>query len=178
MKDSKVSEEIIGRFKLLWDWLIEKEKTKLGAADAETLKESKLWDWLETKLGDVNDKTLEQFQLWYSCKRFEREWAIEQIHNLIVNHKICMDMALIKEVLLEDLPNYTRKVFEIVKTLSMNNEYFDFEPQIIITEVVKYIKNSPNDSELKKEKDDFINKFSERSHDGPVWIDKLQKYLE
>jgi hypothetical protein len=177
LKDSKVPEEIIDRFKSLWDWLIKKEKTKLGAADAETLKESKLWDWLETKLGGVNDKTLEQFQSWYSCKRFERKWAIEQIHNLIVNHKICMDMGLMKEVLLEDLPNYTRKVFEIVKTLSMNNEYFDFETQII-TEVVKYIKNSPNDSELKKEKDDFINKFSEMSHDGPVWIDKLQKYLE
>jgi hypothetical protein len=177
LKDSKVPEEIIGRFKSLWDWLIEKEKTKLGAADAETLKESKLWDWLETKLGDVNDETLEQFQSWYSCKRFERKWAIEQIHNLIVNHKVYMDMDLMEEALLEDLPNYTRKVFEIVKTLSMNNEYFDFGTQIII-EVVKYIKNNSNDSKLKKEKDDFINKFSEKSHDGPAWIDKLQEYLE
>jgi hypothetical protein len=174
LKDSKkedVPQEVIDKFKILWDWWVEKiEKKEIRLKNAKkTLKEFQL----------NNAQVLKWFQSWYICKHFEKEWAISQIHDLIVKKEISMDICMIEEVLLEDLPKYTRKVFEIIRVLSANDEYLSFHLQPII-EVVKYIKDNKfeNDSKLKEEKDDFINKLSEISHNGYVSFDELKEYLE
>ncbi|MDR3195959.1 MAG: hypothetical protein LBT58_04205 [Endomicrobium sp.] len=144
----------------------------------------KFWDWRVCKIESNESryvKELEQFEWWYRCRKFDRKWAIEQMHNLVVNHNINMRRYMIEETLLEDLPTYTRQTFDIVKKLSIGTmEMHDYSKNNIIEETVKYIKENKFDDEaLKTDKDTFINEFLEkRAYDAQEWTEKLQPYLE
>jgi hypothetical protein len=143
----------------------------------------KFWNWLVCKIKNNESqyvKELEQFECWYMCRKFDRKWAIEQMHNLVVNHNINMRRYMIEETLLEDLPTYTRQTFDIVRKLSIGTIGIrDCSKNNIIEETVKYIKENTFDKALKTDKDTFINEFLEkRAYDAPEWAEKLQPYLE
>lgn len=156
--EEEISQKIIDRFKDLWDWW----KGEISGREFENL--------------DI----LKEFQWWYRCRKFDRNWAITQIHDLIITHKVHIDIYMIEKVLLEDLEKFTRKVFEIIKFLSMNDNSF-YSRVNIVQETVKYIKKNTfkKDYPLKKEKDKFINKLAEKSiYEGPKLFDELKEYLE
>jgi hypothetical protein len=160
LRDTKkeIHKKMIDRFKLLWE----------------------LWEKKIVNKERENSDILKEFQWWYCCKRFDREWAINQIQKLIVKYKCDIEILMIEEVLLEDLPIFTRKVFEIIRALTMKDKKYPYSETKVLKETIKYIKESnTSDSTLKKEKNDFINKLAEiRSDDGLKLFDELKEYLE
>jgi hypothetical protein len=97
-----------------------------------------LWDDVISKYVANQSKyrcVLKEFQLWYGYghKFFsDGKWLLDQMHNLVVNYKIDMDILFhnIKEALREDLQIHTREVFEIVKenikTMAEKKMYIDY----------------------------------------------------
>jgi hypothetical protein len=146
-----------------------------------------LWERVK-KLGN-NDNILMEFQYWYAYgyRHFDREWAVNQLYDLIVVNKVKEDYTSFfittGQTLLKDLPDFTRQVFEIVKGIAgvyiKKNMYFPSHDLDLIEQVVKYIKEREfeNDKELKMEKDEFINKLCENDDTCELY-DKLKKYLE
>jgi hypothetical protein len=150
-----------------------------------------LWDWVISKLNDANQSkychALKDFQLWYGYgyKFFpDREWLLDQMHNLVVNYKIDTDILFhnIKEALQEDLPTHTRKVFEIVRehseTMAEKDIAYRLDIMKVIKEVLGYIKNNTFDKDnlLKHDKDAFINELG-KSY-GDKLFGELKEYLD
>jgi hypothetical protein len=143
LKCPPISQEIIDRFKRFWE---------------------------RAKISGCSNIALSGFQYWYTYgyRYFDREWAVDQLYDLIVKRRVKIDYCLFiswtKEVLLKDLCVHvcTPKVFKIIETIYLNINDFDMITDVdIIEDVVKYIKE--NHTELKNEKDKFIRELYRRS---------------
>jgi hypothetical protein len=162
LRAKECPEENIDRLKSLWDDVISKNTAN------------------QSKYRCV----LKEFQLWYGYghKFFsDGKWLLDQMHNLVVNYKIDMDILFhnIKEALQEDLPIHTRKVFEIVKDHSETMAEKDIAYIIeFIKEILKYIKNNSfeKDNSLKHDKDAFINELGKKY--GYKLFNELEEYLD
>jgi len=141
----------------------------------------KLWAELlkNIKGNEKNYKdTLEEFGLWYGNEIFDREWVVDQLHKLIINFKIRINVFYIKKSLMQDLPNYTKKIFEIVREMALSE--YSVQTHYLVEPIVKYITEDSNeDKTLKSEKNDFINKFLESvKYDVEGWARKLEPYAK
>lgn len=78
---------------------------------------------------------------------------------------------------------YTRKVFDIVKTLFFSKQEYPFYSRTnLVKNMIKYISenNFPQDSSLKSDKDIFINDYLESCEAWKIdnEFEKFSKYLE
>ncbi|MDR1452504.1 MAG: hypothetical protein LBJ25_00805 [Candidatus Margulisbacteria bacterium] len=143
-----------------------------------------LWDLVLDKFKDMkhdNEAMFENFQWWYESGKFDRKWAIKQLHNLVTKRKIKMEGYMLKDALLTDLQNHTRLVFEIVRELSSSRAGLLVPPDNIIVEIMKYIKENTftKDQALKTDKDTFINEFLRNRPSYDIdWETKLKPYLD
>ena len=152
---------IIQRFQNFWEWFIKRIEGK--------------------EQNYIN--VLSQFERWYQCKKFDKDWVLEQLYNLVVNKGIPMHLFMLEEQLLKDLPLYTRKVFDIVKTLFFSRQEHPFYSRTdLIENIIKYIyeNNFPQDPSLKSDKDIFINDYLENCEAWKIdnELKKFSKYLE
>lgn len=163
-KGSEVSGDVLARFMRLWEWFIEKIKDHRS---------------------DYR-KVLVEFERWYQCGRFkEGGWAINQLHSLVMDDdlKLTMSCFMLEDNLLQELPQYPRKVFDVISRLVLRGDRSDtFSKNDIVEKTLEFIKNNDSleDMSLKTDKDSFINKMLEQSE---VWEleqkEKLyRKYLE
>lgn len=156
-----VDQKIIERFTKFWEWLLQKIKGK------------------EAEYKEV----LSQFERWYQCNQFDPEWIIIWMHSLVVDYDIPIQLFMIEDNLLRDLPNFSRKVFDIVaKIICSKQQRFFVSNKAFIENVLQYIyeKDFPDDPKLKSDKDVFINKYLENCEGWQVdtEAEKLSKYLE
>jgi len=160
----EVSTDVLTRFRHLWEWFI--EKIKDHKADYK--------------------KVLVEFERWYQCGRFkEHGWAINQLHSLVMDDELNLSMAcfMLEDNLLQELPQYPRKVFDIISRLVLRGDRSDtYSRNDIVVKTLDFIKNHEftEDMSLKSDKDSFINKMLEQSE---AWEaeqkEKLyRKYLE
>lgn len=141
--NDNVSDEMIQRFIDFWEWFIEHIKGK------------------ESDYKDV----LKEFERWYQCGKFTKgNWGLKHLHRLVAddNLKISMSNFMLEEILVTDLSENPRLVFDIVSRLAFRGARFDsFRRNGLIEQTLEYIKNHdfPEDETLKSEKDDFISKL-------------------
>lgn len=159
--DQIIDKVVIERFVTFWEWLLQKIKGK------------------EFKYKEV----LSQFERWYQCDQFDTEWAINQLHKLVIDYGISFQLFLIEENLLRDLPKFPRKIFDIVsKLICSRQQRLYISSKDFIENIVKYIHDNDfsDDSRLKSDKDKFINKYLENCEGWQVdtETEKLSKYLE
>lgn len=159
--DQIIDNDIITRFVKLWEWLLQYVKGK------------------EVKYKEV----LSQFERWYQCNQFDPEWTITQMHNLVVDYDIPIQLFMIEDKLLRDLPCFPRKVFDIVaKIICSKQQRLFISNKALIENILQYIceNDFPDDSKLKSDKDAFINKYLENCDGWQVdtEAEKLSKYLE
>ena len=148
-----------------------------------------LWEWFIIKIKDQRmnyKKVLVEFECWYQCGRFKEDgWAINQLHSLVMDDelKLTMSCFMLEDNLLQDLPQYPRKVFDIISRLVLRGDRSDtFSKNDIVEKTLEFIKNNDSleDVSLKTDKDSFINKMLEQSE---VWEleqkeEKFNKLLE
>ena len=97
--------------------------------------------------------------------------------------KLTMSCFMLEDNLLQDLPQYPRKVFDIISRLVLRGDRSDtFSKNDIVEKTLEFIKNNDSleDVSLKTDKDSFINKMLEQSE---VWEleqkeEKFNKLLE
>lgn len=141
--NDNVSDEILQRFIDFWEWFIEHIKGK------------------ESDYKDV----LKEFERWYQCGKFTKgNWGLKHLHRLVAddNLKISMSNFMLEEILVTDLSENPRLVFDIVSRLAFRGARFDsFRRNGLIEQTLEYIKNHdfPEDETLKSEKDNFISKL-------------------
>ena len=162
--NDNVSDEMLQRFIDFWEWFIEHVKGKKS---------------------DYKD-VLKEFERWYQCGKFTKEnWALKQLHRLVTddNLNISMSNFMLEEILVTDLSENPRLVFDIVSRLVFRGTRFDsFRRNGIIEQTLEYIKNHefPEDNTLKSEKDNFISKLLQNAK--PWELDdasaRFEKYRE
>ncbi len=128
-------------------------------------------------------EVLSQFERWYQCDQFDAEWIINQIHNLVMNYDVPIQLFMIKDNLLRDLPKFPRKIFDIVSVLVCSRQQRLFiSDEGLVENIIKYIHENdfPDDPTLKSDKDVFINKYLENCEGWQVEAEseKLIKYME
>ncbi|MBR1605605.1 MAG: hypothetical protein IJ660_05820 [Alphaproteobacteria bacterium] len=156
-----VDQKIIERFTKFWEWLLQYVKGK------------------EAKYKEV----LSQFERWYQCNQFDPEWIITRMHGLVVDYDIPIQLFMIEDNLLRDLPCFPRKVFNIISKLICSGQQRLFiSNKTFVENIVQYIHEHdfPDDPKLKSDKDVFINKYLENYEGWQVSIEteRLSKYLE
>ena len=159
--DQLIAQEVINRFVKLWEWLLQEIKGK------------------EIKYTEV----LSQFERWYQCNQFDEQWVIDNLHNLIVSHNVPIQLFMIEDNLLRDLPKFPRKIFDIISKLIISSKQRLFiSNKSFIEELVKYIfeNDFTDDPKLKSDKDAFINKYLANCEGWQVDVEteKLSKYIE
>lgn len=146
----------------------------------------KLWEWLLQKIkGEENTYTevLSQFERWYQCNQFDEKWIIDNLHNLVIKHNVPIQLFMIEDNLLRDLPKFPRKIFDIISKLIISSKQRLFvSNKSFVEELVRYIfeNDFPEDNKLKLDKDAFINKYLENCEAWQVDMEteKLSRYLE
>lgn len=159
--DQIIAQEVINRFVKLWEWLLQEIKGK------------------EIKYTEV----LSQFERWYQCNQFDEQWVIDNLHNLVVGHNVPIQLFMIEDNLLRDLPKFPRKIFDIVSKLIISSKQRLFiSNKSFIEELVKYIfeNDFTDDPKLKSDKDAFIDKYLANCEGWQVDMEteKLSRYLE
>ena len=162
--NDNVSDEMLQRFIDFWEWFIEHVKGKKS---------------------DYKD-VLKEFERWYQCGKFTKEnWALKQLHRLVTddNLNISMSNFMLEEILVTDLSENPRLVFDIVSRLAFRGTRFDsFRRNGIIERTLEHIKNHdfPGDKTLKSEKDNLISKLLQNAK--PWELDdasaRFEKYRE
>ena len=128
-------------------------------------------------------EVLSQFERWYQCDKFDEKWIIDNLHNLVVNFDVPIQLFMIEDNLLRDLPKFPRKIFDIISKLIISSKQRLFvSNKSFVEELVKYIfeNDFPEDNKLKLDKDVFINKYLENCEGWQVDMEteKLSRYLE
>ena len=128
-------------------------------------------------------EVLSQFERWYQCNQFDEKWVIDNLHNLVVSHNVPIQLFMIEDNLLRDLPKFPRKIFDIISRLIISSKQRLFvSNKSFVEELVKYIfeNDFPEDNKLKLDKDVFINKYLENCEGWQVGMEteKLSRYLE
>lgn len=159
--EQNIPQEVINRFIKLWEWLLQKIK---GEESTYT-------------------EVLSQFERWYQCNQFNEKWIIDNLHNLVVNFDVPIQLFMIEDNLLRDLPKFPRKIFDIISKLIISSKQRLFvSNKSFVEELVKYIfeNDFPEDNKLKLDKDVFINKYLENCEGWQVDMEteKLSRYLE
>lgn len=159
--DRIIAQEVIDRFVKFWEWLLQEIKGE------------------ESKYTEV----LSQFERWYQCNQFDEKWVIDNLHNLVVSHNVPIQLFMIEDNLLRDLPKFPRKIFDIISRLIISSKQRLFlSNKLFIEELIKYIfeNDFPEDNKLKLDKDVFINKYLENCEGWQVDMEteKLSRYLE
>jgi len=152
--------------------------------DTEFFKEmmkrfQKLWEWrLENIKGHEKDYEVElkEFVWWYQSGCFEENWAIKQLYDVAVIHKIDLHWFAMEDGLERAIDKqHIEKVWEIVKRVILGNKaYFDTRYKKLAIKCLEYIK----DNDLEGFEDDineFINKIGEIF--GPQAIEEFEGFL-
>ena len=159
--EPNIPQEVINRFIKLWEWLLQKIK---GEESTYT-------------------EVLSQFERWYQCNQFDEQWVIDNLHNLVVSHNVPIQLFMIEDNLLRDLPKFPRKIFDIISKLIISSKQRLFiSNKSFIEELVKYIfeNDFTDDPKLKSDKDAFIDKYLANCEGWQVDVEteKLSKYIE
>lgn len=150
-----ISETILKRFKDLWDYYRSAIKG-LENQHKDGLKTFAMW--------------------WYKSGRFDREWALNQLYDITVTHSVKIDWFFLDTQFLEDLPKNTQKVFEITRTLALNNERSAIMHRDVLISVLNHIKETDCENSLKQEKDALIKQLMDKY--GMQIYDAINPYLE
>lgn len=141
----------------------------------------KIWEyWREIILGEEkeNIEELSLFAFWYKTRALDVDWAINELHNIIVNHHVYPSILIFEEALTKDISQYTRKVFDILSCYLQHSNLGYYEEKDLALKCMEYIKenNFENDYKLKTDKNQYINSLGEKY--GPEIFDCFSPYLD
>lgn len=140
-QNDPISKDVIARFKELWDWRVEAKKTN-----------------------SISEGEYESFKWWYKSGLFDREWAIEQLlesmKKLGKNRRA--DVFIIEQRLFEDLQNYPKTAWEIIKLILKLEGYFMEVDLDFIRKAFELIEKS-DWNDIKKDSYEVKDEFCRRN---------------
>lgn len=141
-----------------------------------------LWKEYKKNIEDNEEKYLDElkyFCFWYFSGKFDSDWILSELCELLEKYKVKFDNWIIWNRLVDDLPKYPDKVFCIIKNLSKEYSFISMSKSIII-DTIKYITENDVDNNLKIEKNKLIDSILSREDllDIFSWIENLRLYYE
>jgi hypothetical protein len=140
-ENNSVQKEFLGRFKNLWDW-----RMKNSAEMPISVEEYQSFKW------------------WYKSGLFDREWALEQLLESAKKsgEERRPEIFIIGEKLFEDLQNYPKTAWEVIKLMLKVKGYFMGVDIDFVKQVFGLIEKS-DWSEIKKEASEVKDEFCRRN---------------
>ncbi len=136
-----MSQDLITRFKDLWDWRVKNSKTT-----------------------PISTKEYESFKWWYKSGLFDRKWALEQLLESAKKsgEERRPEIFIVGEKLFEDLQNYHETAWEVVKLMLKVKGYFMGVDIDFVKQVFGLIEKSDWDK-IKKEASEVKDEFCRRN---------------
>jgi len=139
-QDNIPSQEVIARFKDLWNW-------RVG----------------NSKIMPISVKEYESFKWWYKSGLFDRKWALEQLLEAEKNFgdKRRSEIFIIGERLFEDLQDYPKTAWKVIELMLKVEGYF-MNVDIDFTKQVFGLIEKSDWNEIKKEAGEVKDEFCRR----------------
>jgi hypothetical protein len=154
LRKEDTPKDMVKRFQELWDWRLKKIKGNEKEHEVE----------------------LKEFAWWYKGGCFDEGWAIKQLYDVVVIHKVKLHWFALENKLQNDISEqHINKVWEIVKEIIFaNDRYLDARYKELAIKCLRYIKDN-NLEGFEDDTDKFINELGEKF--GPQVIEEFEGFL-